>query len=509
MIGEDKKMDIRYLKRQGLKNTVIARKLGIDRKTVAAHLDDPKDKIAADERSFILDPYKPYIKARLEAYPDLTAARLHREISMGPEPGTEMATLQPEALFDGSERTTRRYVASLKGARPRRAYKPVETLPGEQAQADFGEFGIHVIDGKPCKIYGFSFVLSYSRIRYVEFTTSQDQVTFLGCLGRALEYIAGVPLRILFDNAKTVVSDRVGSVVQFNQGLLSFATSYSFKADACWLYDPESKGKVESSIKYVKRDFFYGRKVTDLASLNERALAWCDEVANEKQHGTTLEVPAARLADEHRALGLLPHKPVPVFRRESRKVRKDCTFSFETNQYSVPHEYARRQVDLKVFEDKILVCWGDEEIAVHRRCWERGQLILDDDHYEGRNPGERKRRGDLQTRFEAIGPGAPDYLRSLAKHTNNKLSKEAREIVDLAETYGKEAVHAAMVRAMSFGKYSRASLENIVAQSLKNPQGLPQDPRGPRAENPYTGPAIEVAKRPLSDYDLVGEVASE
>ena len=168
-------------------------------------------------------------------------------------------------------------------------YRPIETLPGEQAQADWGHLGFINANGKRQRLYAFSFVLSYSRIRYVQFTTRQDTLTFLHCLQNALEYVGGVPQVILFDNAKTVVSERVGSVIQFNRDLMRFALQYGFKPDACWVYDPESKGKVESTVKYVRNNFFYGRFVIDLETLNSEGLQWCDEVANEKIHGTTVK----------------------------------------------------------------------------------------------------------------------------------------------------------------------------------------------------------------------------
>ena len=73
--------------------------------------------------------------------------------------------------------------------------------------------------GKRKHLYAFSFVLSYLRVRYVRFTTRQDMLTFVCCLQNAFEYIGAVPQIILFDNAKTVVSERIGSVIQFNRDL--------------------------------------------------------------------------------------------------------------------------------------------------------------------------------------------------------------------------------------------------------------------------------------------------
>ena len=336
-------MEVRFLKRQGLNITQIANRLGLDRKTVRKHLKEDTCSDTGAKRDCILDAYKPYLDHRLSAWPELTAAKLFREISNISPAGTESIHLVPSEPFEGSERSVRRYIS---GIRPRRErfFRPIETLPGEQAQADWGYFGYIESEGVKKRLYGFSFVLSYSRIRYVEFTTSQDIVTFLGCLLRALQYVGGVVEHILFDNAKTVVIERVGSVVQFNRDLWRFAVQYGFRPEACWVRDPESKGKVENSIKYVKRDFFYGTRWTDLDSLNLQALAWCDEVANEKVHETTLEVPADRLAEERRALSPLPLQSIPLFEQVTRRVRKDGTFCFETNNYSVPHLYARREI---------------------------------------------------------------------------------------------------------------------------------------------------------------------
>src|SRR5690606_35318762 len=110
-----------------------------------------------------------------------------------------------------------------------------------------------VQDGLRLKLYVFVMTLSWSRAMYVEFITSLNMATFAGCLHRALAFFDGVPTEVLFDNAKTVVSDRVGHVVQFNPDLLHLALRYGFTPKACWVNDPESKGRVESNVKYVKR----------------------------------------------------------------------------------------------------------------------------------------------------------------------------------------------------------------------------------------------------------------
>ncbi len=509
MIGVELLVEIQFLARQGLNKTQIARRLGVDRKTVRKSLALDVDEFVKNPAKWpsILDPYKRYLQYRLEMLPELSAVRLYREISTLSCPGGKGAELLPEIPYQGSERTVRRYVFKI---RPRntRVYRPIETLPGEQAQADWGHFGHITLGGVRRPLYAFSFVLSYSRVRYVEFTTSQDMVTFLTCLKHALEYIGGVPQAILFDNAKTVVSERVGSVIQFNQDLLRFAARYKFKPEACWLNDPESKGKVESSIKYVRRDFFYGMVVTDLECLNREALEWCDEVANEKIHETTMEVPSDRLAEERKALAPLPERPVAVFQKITRFVRKDCTFSFETNQYSVPAAYARRRIDVCVYPDRLEAFVGEECVAVHERCVERGRLVLNEAHYQDRLHGQRQRKDSLQTQFESIGDAAPAYLKGLARSRQGHLREQARQILALAAEYGNEAVNLAMSRANNFGQYSYGTLKQIVLKQLHSPDALPVDPRE-LIQVPYNGPFVEVERRSLDDYARLVEVAAK
>ncbi len=503
-VGVNKVVEIQYLARQGLTKTDIGRRLGLDRKTIGKYLHNPDAAGEKKPRSSIVDPFEPYLKSRLENWPELSAARLYREISGQERPDTSEVALLPDELYDGSVRTVRRHVAKMR-PNPSRVYKPIETLPGEQAQVDWGHFGYININGQRKKLYAFSCVLSYSRVRYVEYTTSQDMTTFLNCQKRALEYIGGVPERILYDNCKTVVSDRVGSVVQFNHDLLRFAALYHFKPDACWMNDPESKGKVENSIKYLRKDFFYARTIEDLDTLNRQAWRWCDEVANEKVHSATREVPSARLSDEVEALAELPAHQVEVFSETTRWVRKDATFSFETNQYSVPHSFSRRTVLLHVFEDCLKVYAGRKLVTVHRRSRGRGHLILDDEHYRNRPVGDRKRRSRLQSDFEALGPDAANYLKGLARHRRGGLQDQVRKILALVDDFGREAVHEAMARASSFGNYGYAAIKRILEKQSAHPGALPDDPRDRFDEESPRGLFIEVEKRDPEYYSQAQE----
>ena len=141
----------------------------------------------------------------------------------------------------------RRYVQSVRPQKYRE-HKPFETLPGEQAQVDWGHFGTIVIESVRYKLYAFVFTLCWSRLSYVEFIVRGDMATFLYCIRRAFEYIGGVPREIPFDNAKVVVCERMGSVVRFNENLLHLSLAYGFIPRACWINDPETKGYVKTFV---------------------------------------------------------------------------------------------------------------------------------------------------------------------------------------------------------------------------------------------------------------------
>jgi transposase len=349
----------------GLTKKATALRLGMDRKTVAKYWEGPvedPEKPRYRQRAKLTDPYLDYITKRLRELPELTAERIYREIN--------------KQGYAGSKRTVRRCVAML---RPKnlREYKPLETLPGEQAQVDWGHCGKMDIGGRKVPLYVFAFSLSWSRMRYVEFVTSLNMATFFGCMHRAFEYIGGVPREILFDNTKTVVSERVGGLIRFNENLLRLAATYGFTPKACWTNDPESKGKVESSVKYVKRDFYYGCSHFGLEDLNLQALQWCNEVANCKVHGTTGEVPFERLAEERDYLHPLAVCE-PMFIMEGRKATKTQLISIDGNKYSVPVQFARKQVKYRRFESRIELLDNGAVVDTLYLVPGKGQTIVQD-----------------------------------------------------------------------------------------------------------------------------------
>jgi hypothetical protein len=199
---------------------------------------------------------------------------------------------------------------------------------------------------------------------------------------------------VLHDNLKTAVLERkADGTIHWNPRYLDFAHYYGFTPKACRPYRAQTKGKVESGIRYVRGNFWPGLRFFGLADLNEQAIGWLDMTANVRVHGTTGEVPFERLAME--PLQSLAGKPdYDTSLISFRRVSKDCFISYDGNYYSVPAEYARKTVEVKEIEDGQLIVLNaeDDEIARHQVVVGHNQRIAVAAHYEGIRSNSRPAR---------------------------------------------------------------------------------------------------------------------
>ena len=312
---------VHYLE-QGLSKAAIARRLGIDRRTIHRWIIEGQlerdvetdllvQPVRRRSRPVKLEPYKAIIQSRLEAYPELSAVRLFAEIrAAGYTGGYSQLTL---------------YVHRV---RPRPEPEPVvrfETEPGHQAQVDFAELKFSW-----GKRYVLLVVLGYSRLLWLRFYTKQDMRALMGGLEEAFGCFGGVPRELLFDQMPSVITRDLrdqGERLVENAEFLRFAAHWSFRIRACRPYRARTKGKVERPIRYLRENFLYGREFLGDSDLADQTEAWLHGTANARIHGTTRERPLERFArDEkprlqplasraYRSLVLLPNAPVrPVVR---------------------------------------------------------------------------------------------------------------------------------------------------------------------------------------------------
>ncbi len=355
MMLRETSMQIKFLVSQGMKKSRIAERLGVSRQTVYNYLkrEGPFPKPRATRLSK-LDAFESHIRTRLEAF-DLPATVLLRELrALG---------------YRGGLTILQDFMRPLKRELIRRVTERFETLPGQQAQIDWGECGTIEVGGERRKLYVFVMVLGYSRMMYARFTTSSKLPVLLSCLRHAFQAL-GIPAEILVDNMKQAVDqhDITTGTVRWNARFLDFAEHHEFLPKACPPYWPRVKGKVERGVGYIKTSFLEGRSFVDLEDLNRQLNVWLNTVANVRVHGTTGERPVDRHALELVKLGVLTAVPQYDTRAfEIRRVAPDCHFSFGGVLYSVFPEAAGKTVTLRIESEQvgapIAVYLGEQLVA--------------------------------------------------------------------------------------------------------------------------------------------------
>jgi transposase len=365
MVNLEGWMELQAMYQRGMSQSEIARRLGLDRKTVRKYLHRPPQPYGPRvPRPWKLDPHRSYLRERWEQGVH-NARKLFWEIR--------------KRGYPGGYTQLRRAVASWREEEAERAFMRFESPPGEQSQLDWAHFG----NWQGHRLYAFALTLGYSRMRYIEFTHRQDLETLLTCLIHAFHYVGGVTEVILTDNMRSVVLDRQGDQVRWNPRFLDFASYYGFLPRACHPYRPETKGKIERTVEFVRGNFWPGLSFTSLEDLNRQARNWMEEV-NHRPHSTTREIPYERLAREN----LRPLHGQPDYDTSYvayRQVGKDCLLSYRGNRYSVPHPYAGKTVVVKepAGGGMIRICHQEGTLAQHPLAMGKGAMVIQPEHYQG------------------------------------------------------------------------------------------------------------------------------
>jgi transposase len=354
------------LHRQGLSVSAIARRSGLDRKTVRKYLErglEPPTYGPRPPRKTKITPFGRYLRERVAAYPELTGSRLLRDIR--------------DLGYTGGYTAVKDFLRDVRPSEPAVFEVRFETPPGRQAQVDFAHFRTVFSDepGAEHVIWLFSLVLGHSRMLWGRFVLHQDLPTLLRCQAAAFEALGGVPEQILYDRMRTVFNgeDPDSGHIVFNRTLLEFARHYDFLPKACQPYRAKTKGKVERPFRYIREDFFLGRSFRNLDDLNVQFRQWLDQVANVRVHATTRRVVAEHFAAERPKLQPLPAGPFQAVLRLERRITRDGMVSVGGNLYSVPNTARRRAVEVHSTTNEVRILEAGQIIAVHPVLDGRGQ----------------------------------------------------------------------------------------------------------------------------------------
>lgn len=480
MIDRRTVFEIHRLKNEGLNIQKIGKKLRIDWKTVRKYLENPDPPKHVVNRPGKLDLFKEEIDRLLKKDEDVSAVVIKQRLDkMG---------------FNGGLTIVKGYLQTIRKKNFQQAYIRFESKPGKQMQIDWGHFGCLSYDGAKRKLYVLAVIECHSRMLYVEFTHSQKQEVLHQCLINALIFFGGSPEEIVVDNMLTAVTERQGSLIRFNERFLDFLRPFKIVPRACNVRSPQEKGKVENSIKYIRRNFWPLRTFTDLRDVQIQAMHWLDTIANKRIHQTTGERPNERFARD--MLNSLPDFSSDYRETCCLKVYKDFAVRFDGNVYSVPPWIVGKDVILKADLSKITIYYHDKKIATHSRSWKRKERIEIPSHKEQVKKLHNKLWQDKQVSvFLSLGEDAADYLQSLVK-AGLPIKKNVSKLLSLKDEYGVSSLAFAIRKAQLHRAYGADYIENILYQEM-----TPRNQHPPVKLKDESLNRIRLNEPSLADYD--------
>ena len=464
----------------------IVSQLNLHRDTVERALGVDSFASRGNTRPSVLDPYRELIRSTLEQYPRLS--------------GTRVFEMVKGRGYEGRSAQVRRYIRKH-DLRPRpqaEAYLRWNTLPGEQAQADWAHLGTLRVDGCERKLSAFVMTLSYSRALSVTFSLDQRLASVLRGHVEAFQFFGGVPRTILYDNMKTVVLERVGEAIRFHPQLLELQSHYLFAAKPCFPGRPNEKGKVERAIRYLRRSFLAGRHYADLDDLRQQMDHWRQTVAHARPcPGDSMLTVVEALERDRTALLPLPEHPFPCAEVRPVIAKKQPYITFDTNQYSIPHQWVGHKLTLSASENTVQILNGTEIVASHQRSWNHQQTIHDEKHLAAL--AAEKRRGKAtanRNRLLEELPEAETLLQILAKQ-HVALGLQVGQMLILLDLYGPDVMRNAIAVAVERNTPRAQSVAWIIEKILNasRPTEPLRDLGRPEVDD------LHVNQHNLEDYD--------
>ncbi len=351
---------VRTLAAEGLSQREIARRLGINRRTVirlAGSDEPPRYRRAALGSQ--LDLLEPILRQLVEEWPQIKAPRV-------------MEILRLEQGFGGSERLVREHLRRLRPAsvRPaqRTGYRPAQVL-----QLDWAEMPTRpTIAGRERRVYALVAALPYSGAQTAFFSFDLKLESFLEGHVRAFEFFAGVPRECVYDNLRSVVARREREQVIWNQRFLHLRGHYAFHSSACTPATPREKGSVEAAVRHLKSGFWPARRFRDLRELEQQYVDWRDGVCNARIHASGRFAVAERLAEERAALRPLPPARFDPSGYRSVRVPIDGYLKHGRCFYRAPERLVHERVELRFDRDEVWISHRGAEVARYGRSYEQG-----------------------------------------------------------------------------------------------------------------------------------------
>lgn len=413
--------------------------------------------------------------------------------------------------FDGSLSAVKRYCLRLRrerGVDPNEVAIPVEVVLGE-AQVDFGYVG-KLYDperGQLRKAWVFVLTLAGSGKMVVRVVFDQTVSTWLRLHVEAFEELGGVPTVVVPDNLKSAViraAFGLGDNAALNRSYRELARHYGFKIDPTPPHAPRKKGRVEVSVKYVKKNFFSTLEAVDIDEVQRQLARWNAEIADRRRHGRTGRPPVEVFEEAERTtlLSLPPRRFEPVVWKKA-KVHRDCHINFDHRLYSVPWRFVGKDVWVRATMASIEVYLDDVRVATHQRSHNKYRVTSDNHLPEERRDLRHRSRSFWLERAEKLGPQSGELVRRIfeADDVLHQLRAVQATVTHL-ETFPVERAEAAAKRALYYGAFEYRAVRDILRAGLDmQPLPIAVTEAEPSGEYRFARSAQELLQLPLETTD--------
>lgn len=377
--------------------------------------------------------------------------------------------LQENYGFKGSYGAVLRFVHRLE-PRPVEAVVRVQSEAGEDLQVDFGAVGLlyDPLTQRLRRAYVFVATLGYSRHQYAELVFDQKVGTWIALHKHTFEFFGGVPKRVIPDNLKAAVKEALVHDPVLGEAYRRLALHYGFLISPTLPHTPQHKGKVESGVHYIQRNFMAGQEFLDSEVANEHLRLWIFNTAGVRKHGTTAEAPLYLFNEfERPALQPLPPQPFQLLEIRTAKVHPDCHVVISGSFYSVPFAFVGQVLTAHVSENFVEIYHGQELVSSHVRSTQPGKWQT---HLEDYPPAKAayliRTPHYCRTQASQIGPATLQVVEHLLAERPLDRLRTAQAILQLEESVGPKRLEAACARAVYFGVLNYRQIKLILNAAL-------------------------------------------
>lgn len=353
----------------------------------------------------------------------------------------------------------------------------LEHKMGDKLFVDYTGKKLNIVDrltGEIKQVEVFVAILAGSQYTYVEAAESQKKEDFIRSLYNSLEYFGGVPQVIVPDNLKSAVNQSHNYEPTLNKHLKAFGLHYNTTIVPTRSYKPRDKALVEGAVKLVYQRIFYNlceMTFFSLPDLNKELHKWLKKYNDHLFQGRDYSRKILFINNEKLHLQGLPGDRFEIKTYKRARVQKNyhIWLGNDKHYYSVPYQYAGKQVEVQYSKSIIEIYFNTKRIATHPGSQKLGGYTTDKQHM----PSTHQFVSDWSAEFflkwaRPRGTAIEQYIKNMfaRKAYPEQVYKSCMGIQQLYKQYGNERLTNACSRALDYQRYGYHVLKNILEKGL-------------------------------------------